>query len=461
MAAVTDYSGGSKYPLTPALMIPVLRHLLPMIKSDGTVKKMTSVFVWGAMGVGKTDMVRQLAKKWGCDLLALHLPQFDPTDIKGIPVRDDDGNVRWVPSSELPQQGKIILKGTDGTVRLNSVHHRDLCAFLLDPEGVPVAWVNYLDREDKVPPGIRINIEAEEKMASVGSDNDLTGYSLIVAEKCLIFLDELSAADPSTQNAALQLVQDRKINEYDVPFGMPLVAAGNRESDGAYVQQLSAPLSNRFCHITVIPSSKDYVAWGFIHGVRADVLGFVQAKGTPVLCAFDPDKMADGECGFPTPRSWTNLSNDLDDDLPEELLRPIVAGHIGSSMATDFLAYRDLCSQLPDMNAVLDGKPVDLSGIKDLERSSIYMLVTALSYCMWDRYQALYDTDKKSKDQSQEWADTVSRFSNFLTDHIDHGELITYTVHVLTEILGIKLTSLRGEAFGNLASKHIAFYRKV
>lgn len=48
--------------------------------------KLTSMFVWGAPGIGKTDIVKQIAKKLDIELIVFHLSQIDPTDFRGLPI---------------------------------------------------------------------------------------------------------------------------------------------------------------------------------------------------------------------------------------------------------------------------------------------------------------------------------------------------------------------------------------
>src|SRR3546814_2012438 len=66
-------------------------------------RRNTRVFIWGAPGIGKTEMVYQIANEWGLRTVALHLPEYDPTDLKGVVVRMEDGSVKWVTTSYLPQ----------------------------------------------------------------------------------------------------------------------------------------------------------------------------------------------------------------------------------------------------------------------------------------------------------------------------------------------------------------------
>ena len=97
---------------------------------------------------------------------------------------------------------------------------------------------NFIQDDNITQFEIKYDINGKAVGALVNINNPMPGYTLHVAEKAVIFLDELSAADPSTQNAALQLCLDRRVNEYDVPFGVPILAAGNREDDGAFVSTI-------------------------------------------------------------------------------------------------------------------------------------------------------------------------------------------------------------------------------
>jgi len=70
--------------------------------------KMPAVFLWGAPGVGKSSVCRQVAKKAGIGFIDIRLALMDPTDLRGIPV-PEKGQARWLPPSMLPTEGKGIL----------------------------------------------------------------------------------------------------------------------------------------------------------------------------------------------------------------------------------------------------------------------------------------------------------------------------------------------------------------
>lgn len=67
-------------------------------------------FLWGPPGVGKSDIVAQVAKKRGIELRDVRLSLLDPTDLKGFPCPDLKKNqMRWLPADFLPREGTGVL----------------------------------------------------------------------------------------------------------------------------------------------------------------------------------------------------------------------------------------------------------------------------------------------------------------------------------------------------------------
>ncbi|NLF61668.1 MAG: hypothetical protein GX574_11000 [Lentisphaerae bacterium] len=60
------------------------------------------LMVWGAPGLGKSSIIRDLAREYGVGFIDIRLAQREPVDIRGLPVPDKDG-VKWLVSSEWPR----------------------------------------------------------------------------------------------------------------------------------------------------------------------------------------------------------------------------------------------------------------------------------------------------------------------------------------------------------------------
>jgi len=67
------------------------------------IQQKLPVFIWGAPGIGKSSIVKQIASQQGLDFLDLRLSLLDPTDLKGIPFFNADTNEGvWAKPSFLP-----------------------------------------------------------------------------------------------------------------------------------------------------------------------------------------------------------------------------------------------------------------------------------------------------------------------------------------------------------------------
>jgi len=63
------------------------------------------VFIWGAPGIGKSSIVKSIAKEKNLEFIDLRLSLLDPTDLKGIPFFDADSNEGvWAKPSFLPKE---------------------------------------------------------------------------------------------------------------------------------------------------------------------------------------------------------------------------------------------------------------------------------------------------------------------------------------------------------------------
>ncbi len=61
----------------------------------------TPVMLWGPPGVGKSQMVAKVAAEQSVPLIDIRLSQLEPSDLRGIPFRQDD-RVEWAVPSMLP-----------------------------------------------------------------------------------------------------------------------------------------------------------------------------------------------------------------------------------------------------------------------------------------------------------------------------------------------------------------------
>lgn len=74
------------------------------------VEQRVPTFLWGAPGIGKSSIVKQIAEDKGIGFIDLRLALMDPTDLKGIPFYDKESHTAlWAPPAFLPKSGEGIL----------------------------------------------------------------------------------------------------------------------------------------------------------------------------------------------------------------------------------------------------------------------------------------------------------------------------------------------------------------
>lgn len=72
-----------------------------------------ATMIWGPPGVGKSSVVAQVARQHELNFVDVRLSQLAPTDLRGLPVPEADGQgsgvSRWYPPEFLPRNGAGIL----------------------------------------------------------------------------------------------------------------------------------------------------------------------------------------------------------------------------------------------------------------------------------------------------------------------------------------------------------------
>lgn len=81
-------------------------RIIEALKTCISAKQPT--FLWGPPGVGKSDIVAQLASELKYTLIDIRAVLLDPVDLRGLP-RIENGEAVWSPPSFLPKKGKALV----------------------------------------------------------------------------------------------------------------------------------------------------------------------------------------------------------------------------------------------------------------------------------------------------------------------------------------------------------------
>ena len=125
-------------------------HLLAVIEKEFTSAQHghhTPVMLWGPPGVGKSQMVAQVAQKHNVPVIDIRLSQMEPSDLRGIPFRVDE-RVEWAVPSMLPdakrhgKQGFLFLDEiTSAAPTVSAAAYQLILDRRLGNYRVPAGWV--------------------------------------------------------------------------------------------------------------------------------------------------------------------------------------------------------------------------------------------------------------------------------------------------------------------------------
>ncbi|MBP6583288.1 MAG: AAA family ATPase, partial [Chromatiaceae bacterium] len=95
-------------------------HLIRVLDREFTSTRQghhTPVMLWGPPGVGKSQMVAQIAARHGTPMIDIRLSQMEPSDLRGIPFRVGN-KVEWAIPALLPN---LEYHGPSGILFLDEI----------------------------------------------------------------------------------------------------------------------------------------------------------------------------------------------------------------------------------------------------------------------------------------------------------------------------------------------------
>ena len=207
------------------------------------------LMIWGAPGIGKTQIVQAVLKANSKGRLI---------DIQTAKMAPDD----WA----LP----AIYKSPEG----------EMAAVELPKSWLPVYKPTGDPEKDK-----KLNEVANQGAGGV------------------IFLDELSRASESVQGSCLKLVNERIIGDAKLGDKWTIISASNREMDDPdTLPSFSSALANRFSQVNFIPDFKGWKEWG-AGKIDQRILDFLDFNQKFFYTLDDESAI------FGSPRSWHMASN--------------------------------------------------------------------------------------------------------------------------------------------------------
>ena len=300
-----------------------------------------SLMVWGAVGIGKSENIRnkfiRRAKKLNLEF------------------------VDWVKCSSKEKEN--ICKNVDKY--LVFVDERIALKDSTDNRGIPLLNGNGLT----VGEGENaINIQYLQWVKTL-----VMNVASLPKSNVVFFKDEINLAPPSVQSTEYQMILDRALDELAFATNTFIIAAGNRQEDRTGVNEMSMALKNRFGHCTLLPPDTDsWAKWAIENKKDSRIVSYVSLfKGNKALYDF-PSADSDTNA-YPTPRTVAfccDAIKDIKGTTPEDYkhIEMIVSSWLGDAWAIDFKSWLKLTEKVDIDDVLHNPEKIKAFGI-DLQTS--------------------------------------------------------------------------------------------
>ena len=192
---------------------------------------------------------------------------------------------------------------------------------------------------------------APSTMPFVGND-DFPDDKII-----LLFLDELTSAQPSVFAIGYQLINERRIGEHFLKPNVRIVAAGNREDDKGIVNRMPMPLCNRMTWAEMIVDHRGWSEWAQDQGIHPIIIAYINFKPMNLM-TYDPSK---AEKVVATLRTWEKAAKYFVDKMPDNVKWSAIKGAIGEGNAIELQAFQNVWLKVTPIKAIIadpDGVPL-------------------------------------------------------------------------------------------------------
>lgn len=282
----------SATPGTLVVKITKAREMIELAIRAGLVP-----LLHGSPAIGKSAIIKVIAKAYNLKLIDLRLSQCDPTDLLGFPRIDPvTGRAGYAAMETFPLRG--------------------------DP--LPL-------HED-------------------GSGKQYDGW--------LLFLDEMGSASKAVQAASYKLVLDRQVGVHHLHDSVAICGATNLDTDNAITEEMSTALQSRLIHLELVLDVPDWLEWAFARGIDHRITSYIQYK-PDALYTFKPDH-TDRTYAAPRTWEFLDGIIKADNGQVDRTKLALYAGTVSQGVANEFVTFTQVYSSLHTVPQII-ARPDTLS----------------------------------------------------------------------------------------------------
>jgi hypothetical protein len=279
------------------------------------IKKGLVPFVRSSPGMGKSTIIRSIARQFNLLVIDIRLSTSQPEDLSGLPE------------------------------------------FYTNPQGRRIATFTQFDTFPTKDTELPINPETGEKY-----------------DGWLIFFDEFNSAEIEMQAACYKIILDRMVGQQQLHDRVAMACAGNLMTDKAITNELSTAMQSRLIHIDMILSHEEWledVALAEDYDER--IIGYNNFD-PDALMDFKADHQ---DKTFNCPRTWEFMNKFVKGEEVLDEDTGLFAGTITSGHAAAFVQYCHMYKELQTVKDIIaDPENAELYG--DHESNKQWGIVTHL-----------------------------------------------------------------------------------
>ena len=423
-------------------------YLVNLIAPKG---KGITMLLSGPHGIGKTEIIHQAAKELGGYSMVVEGGSLKEGEVTGLPfaspTKDGGTEVRFVPyyvTSNIMKLEKEYFRKAQNEGFLNgTLKLTEEGITLKDPKTGKTDIVSTRNQIQKLVDG-----EVNDFKFGDTLPNDIKIKLIETGEikPVIFFVDELNRTEPQTMKELMNIVLNKNINGYDLPWWTTIVGAVNPSSQNSTyaTNEMDDAQKDRFLKIVVDAKLSDWVDYALEKGMSTDVINAIAVDESQFMMKDSSHK--DNDDQNPSPRSWemvayiyesfrvfsnTQLLSRQDRDDEKGDMQRMIIGKVGQTAGRAFIRNLEDTSTLIKPEEILNGKSDTISNevkIKFSKQGALRRKITSDTVIYYIA-STIVDFEKKGKSADLKVAKEYLNYKSQITEFVqmlDDSTRITF-----------------------------------
>ena len=307
-----------------------MKEIKEIIRSQLLSTNKRAMGIIGPAGVGKSDIIKELASELNRPIIELRAGYKTPGDLIGVPYAETDviiNGVIYKLDDSLKQLMKDLNLSAINTVYYSKIldsnekayfhENKEYVLELIALHNINIKLAIQLAGVDKIEFS-----SALEKVKSIAVKEEVENITAFLKPEWLLelqhtpngifLLEEISNASQEVQGALYEVLLDWAINNVQIPRTINILFTGNRSEDAIGIaSDLQSTFYTRGTLLNIQNSDvnvEDWKEWAIKHSIHPAIISYLDVNNMALL--HTPIENS----SYCTPRTWAILSNNLYDN---------------------------------------------------------------------------------------------------------------------------------------------------